>query len=231
MAGNRQLDDLCALYTEKSEPELLALYAQHDDLTDVAQQALTQVMKYRGIVAPTLAEPEFAALGDTPDASEELVSRALDADEICIFTFSDAFQAGEALRLLKNEQIACRIVNWDELRPRTDPGGPPMRLGMVVGRSDAAQAKHVLQQAMNLFPPAEGGDAFEDLSGMMLVGVFEREDALLVAHALGSDGVSYLWSDDREDPEADTDHVQIQVNAQQLNHAHQLAEQALSAAS
>ena len=231
MAGNRQLDDLCALYAEKSEPELLALYAQHEDLTDVAQQALAQVMQDRRIVAPSLAVPEVTGPVGATDAGEEFVSQPLDADEVCIFTFTDAFQASEALRLLKNEQIVCRIVNWDELKPRTDPGGPPMRLGMVVTRTDAAQAKHVLQQAMNLFPPAEGVDAFEELTGMMLVGVFAREDALLVAHALGSDGVSYLWSDDREDPEADTDHVQIQVNAPQLDHAHQLAERALSAAS
>ena len=221
MAANRQLEDLCALYEQKSEPELLALYAQRDDLTDLAQQALAQVMHQRRIAAPTAAAEETPA---APDADQP---RGLAADEVCLFTFSDAFQASEALRLLEHNDIPCRMVNWDELQPRSDSGGPPMRLGLVVPRPDAEHAKRILQQAMNLFPPAEGHDDFDALDGLMLVGVFARQDALRVAHALGSDGVSYLWSDDREDPAAETDDVQIQVHGTRLDHAHQLAEAAL----
>ena len=224
MAANRQLEDLCALYEQKSEPELLALYAQRDDLTDLAQQALEQVMRQRHIAAPTAAAEEASS---APDAEQP---RGLAADEVCLFTFSDAFQASEALRLLEQHDVPCRMVNWDELRPRSESGGPPMRLGLVVSRPDAEQAKRILQKAMNLFPPAEGHDDFADfdaLDGFLLVGVFARQDALRVAHALGFHGVSYLWSDDREDPAAETDDVQIQVHGTRLDHAQQIAEAAL----
>ncbi|QMV18713.1 hypothetical protein GOB94_08485 [Granulicella sp. 5B5] len=221
MAANRQLEDLCALYAERSEPELLALYEQHEDLTDLAQQALQQVMHERGIAAPqpAAAQPELPAEDPTGSA-------ALAADEICIFTFSDAFQLGEALRILQRQEVLCRTINWDEVSPRDDGG--PMRLGLIVKRADAAKAKQALQQAMNLYPAAKGAEPFEALADFAQVGIFLRDDALLVAHALGAAGVSYVWNDSRDDDTMGEDEVILEVRPQLLDEAHQIAQQALT---
>jgi hypothetical protein len=213
MALDRQFDDLCELYDQKSDNELFALHEQRDGLTEVAQQALAQVISERKLNPPSA--PPAAAFVPDEDASE---SAALASDEVCVFTFNDSFSATEALRLLDETEFEHRMVNWDELSPRTEPGGPPLRLGLVVRRQNLAEAKQLLQEKMNLFPQAEGTDAF-DLAGLMSVGIFERADALLVAHALGSAGVSYVWTDG--------DDVHIEVNGARVEQAQEIAQKAL----
>lgn len=222
MAANRQMDDLCALYAGKSEPELLALYQQHEDLTDLAQQALLQVMQQRGIAAPQ-AEPVAPPLPNTADAD---IADFLAPEELCIFTFSDAFQLGEALRVLEHHEILCRTVNWDEVAPRDEAG--PMRLGLVIQRPDAPAARQALQRAMNLFPAAESAQPLEAFADLAQVGIFHRPDALLVAHALGSAGVSYVWTDSRDDDTMGEEEIILEVRPHLLDEAHTLAQQALA---
>lgn len=223
MAANRQLDDLCALYAEKSEPELLALYEQREDLTDLAQEALTRVMQQRHIAAP---EPPhdvtISPLADDPQTSSFLAD-----DELCIFTFTDAFQLSEALRVLEQQELPCRTVNWDDISPRESGG--PMRLGLIVKRADAVRARQALQQAMNLFPAAEGAEPIEALADLAQVGIFHRPDALLVAHALGVAGVSYIWNDSRDDDTMGEDEVILEVRPHLLDESLTVARQALAA--
>jgi hypothetical protein len=213
MALNRQFDDLCDLYDQKSDSELLALHEQRSDLTEVAQEALAQIINERKL-SPPPAVPSVAPLLD----EEQVESASLGPDEVCLFTFSDSFSATEALRLLGETELAHRMVNWDEISPRTEPGGPPMRLGLIVKKRELAVASDLLQAKMNLFPEAEGSDAF-DLSGLASVGIFERADALIVAHALGSAGVSYVWTDG--------EHVHLEVNAARVEQAQEIAQDAL----
>ena len=223
MALNRQLEDLCAVYAEKSEPELLALYEQREDLTEIAQEALTQVMRERRIAAPhVMSEPV------EPQDEERIQQAALAADDVCIYTFDDAFQLREALNLLEQQDIGCRMVNWDELAPIQGDARPRMRLGLIVKRQDAATAKQILQQAMNLFPPAEGDDTFDISDALGQVGTFARADALVVAHALGSAGVSYRWNDSRDDETLAEDEVLIETGTDLQDEAHQIAQQALA---
>jgi hypothetical protein len=49
MGLDGQMERLCALYDEKSDDELQAMYADRDDLTEVAQEALAQTMHGRGL--------------------------------------------------------------------------------------------------------------------------------------------------------------------------------------
>ncbi len=59
-----RLDELCRMYAEKSDAELLMLSDGFEDLTDDAQQALTKVMGERGL------ERDVEATGEVEEQVE-----------------------------------------------------------------------------------------------------------------------------------------------------------------
>ncbi|WP_263380683.1 putative signal transducing protein [Granulicella paludicola] len=222
MALDRELANFLDVYNDRSDAELLALHEHRDDLTDLAQQALAQVIKERGLsvtgVPVTQPLPDHSAIAD----------EALDADEVELQTFDDAFRLNEALRLLTQAEIPHRVVNWDAIEPRSTGSRGLLQLGLIVGREDEAQARKLLQAAMKLFPQAEGNDPAEDPKGMTLLGVMSRINALIVAHALGSSGISYAWTDGRDDMTLEEQEIRLEVHAQRLEEAQILTEQTLA---
>ena len=222
MAFDRELANFLDVYNDRSDAELLILHENRDDLTDLAQQALAQVLKERSLSVTGV--PVAQPLANHSTLAEE----ALDADEAELQTFDDAFRLNEALRLLTHAEIPHRVVNWDEINPRSAATRGMLQLGLIVGKEDEAQARKLLQQKMKLFPQAEGTDAVDDPRGMTLLGVMSRLNALVVAHALGSAGISYVWSDGRDDMTLEEQEIRLEVQAQRLEEAHILAEQTLA---
>ncbi len=222
MAFDRELANFLDVYNDRSDAELLILHENRDDLTDLAQQALAQVLKERSLSVTGV--PVAQPLANHSTLAEE----ALDADEAELQTFDDAFRLNEALRLLTHAEIPHRVVNWDEINPRSAATRGMLQLGLIVGKEDEAQARKLLQRKMKLFPQAEGTDAVDDPKGMTLLGVMSRLNALVVAHALGSAGISYVWSDGRDDMTLEEQEIRLEVQAQRLEEAHILAEQTLA---
>jgi hypothetical protein len=212
------MEELCKVYAEKSDTELLALNDGFGDLTETAQQALTQVMQERGLEAGS---------GDVAEVVAERSEGALTADEVCVYTFNDALQAKEALRILDEAGVDVRAVDWNELDPQESQNMPQMRIGVVVFRDQEREARKVLHDGMGLFPQAEVDDPFAQLGSLMMVGFFERADALIAARALGEKGISYVWKDDRDDETATTDEVTIEVKGTRLDEAQAVVEKAL----
>jgi hypothetical protein len=192
-----RLEELCKVYAEKSDTELLALNDGFGDLTETAQQALTQVMQERGLEA---------AGGESAEVVAERSEGALILDE-----------AG----------VDVRAVDWNELDPQESQNMPLMRIGVVVFRDQEREARKVLHDGMGLFPQAEVDDPFAQLGSLMMVGFFERADALIAARALGEKGISYVWKDDRDDETATTDEVTIEVKGTRLDEAQAVVEKAL----
>jgi hypothetical protein len=213
-----RLEELCKVYAEKSDTELLALNDGFGDLTETAQQALTQVMQERGLEA---------AGGESAEVVAERSEGALTAEEVCIYTFNDALSAKEALRILDEAGVDVRAVDWNELDPQESQNMPLMRIGVVVFRDQEREARKVLHDGMGLFPQAEVDDPFAQLGSLMMVGFFERADALIAARALGEKGISYVWKDDRDDETATTDEVTIEVKGTRLDEAQAVVEKAL----
>jgi hypothetical protein len=230
MAFDRQIEELSALYAEKTDDELLNLHEQREDLTDAAQQALAQVMHERKLTAVATSAPPISIGRMT-----EVKSGAMLADnEVCVWTFDDAFQAREALRLLTNAEIEHRVVDSSQKSGDAFRGSSfQLQLSAIVDRRDVKAAMAVLQHAMGLFPGPEGDDAnanLNDVGELALLSMFDRHDALAAAQALGESGISYLWRDGHDDaqqlPDADT--VAIEVHPDQLDRATELVQNKLA---
>jgi hypothetical protein len=230
MGADKEWKRLCELYAEKSDEDLLDLHENRDGLTDTAQQALAQVMKDRSLSPqPLTVESRAAENASDRSSVEGEEDELLDADEVCVYTFDDAFQATQALQHLRNAGIEHRVVDWNESVQKDPRYRSTVRLGVIVYQDQEQAAKAVLQEAMGLFPAPEGDDPFAELAGLMQVGVFERADALIVAHVLGEAGLSYVWNDARDDRNATNDTVSIEVRGVRLELAQKLVEEHLSA--
>jgi hypothetical protein len=228
MAFDKQIEDLCAIYAEKTDDELFGLHEQRDDLTDAAQQALAQVMRERkltGVTAPPIKAGRM---------TEVKTDTVLADDEVCVWTFDDAFQAREALRLLTNAEIEHRVVDSSKKSGNAFSGTNfQLQLGVIVNRHDAKAARAVLHETMGLFPGPEGDDdnASPHTSGdLVLLSMFDRKDAFAAAQALGEAGISYLWRDglDTTQQLPDGETVAIEVVKDELERATQLVEEKLS---
>ena len=230
MSTDREWKRLCELYAEKSDEDLLDLHENRSELTDAAQQALAQVLKDRRLSPQPLPVESDAAV-NVRDISPAEEGELLDADEVCVYTFDDAFQVSQALQHLQNAGIEHRVVDWNEFTQKSPLYRSSVRLGIIVYRDQEQTAKAVLQDAMGLFPAPEGSDPFAELAGLMQVGIFERADALAVAQVLGEAGLSYVWNDDRDDPRATGDDVSIEVRGARLEDAQKLVEERLSVGS
>jgi hypothetical protein len=228
MSTDREWKRLCELYAEKSDEDLLDLHENRSELTDAAQQALAQVLKDRRLSPQPLPVESDAAV-NVRDISPAEEGELLDADEVCVYTFDDAFQVSQALQHLQNAGIEHRVVDWNEFTQKSPLYRSSVRLGIIVYRDQEQTARAILQDAMGLFPAPEGSDPFAELAGLMQVGIFERADALVVAQVLGEAGLSFVWNDDRDDPRATGEDVSIEVRGARLEDAQKLVEERLSA--
>jgi hypothetical protein len=226
MSLDGQMEKLGALYAEKSDGELLDLYEQRDGLTEMAQQALTGVMRQRRLDtnAPFgVQEPELAVSYEEGDDT-------VGSGEVLAYLFHDAFQAREAIRTLTEAGIEHRMLDWHVVHPERPPHPMGLDLGLVVARADLQATNEVLKEKLGLYPDPEGEDAPEDGDSMMVLSMYERADALVAARALGEAKMSFLWRDGSEQgsdlPDEET--VAIEVNSEDVERATQVVEDALA---
>jgi hypothetical protein len=233
MSLDGQLEKLSALYAEKSDGELLDLHEQRDGLTELAQQALAGVMRERGLgargVSAEQSSPSEIGGGQAADALVE--------NELLAYLFHDAFEAREAIRNMTEAAIPYRMLDWHTVNPEMEVSYTGVDLGLVVQRKDASRTMVVLKEKLGLFPAREEtpGSGFEDEAGaaeaLAVLSMFDRNEALAAAQALGEAGITYLWRDGRDDT-ADLPHeetVAIEVRLANLERATKLVEEALSA--
>ena len=127
MSLDGQMEKLSAVYAEKSDGELLGLFEQRDGLTEMAQQALTDVMRARGLSARDIDEPEKAIGGE--------VEERVGAGEVLAYLFHDAFEAREAIRVLTEAGIEHTMMDWHVVHPEMTPYPNGLDLGLVVARA------------------------------------------------------------------------------------------------
>ncbi len=218
MSLDGQLEKLSALYGAKSDGELLALYDRNEGLTDLAQQALAGVMRERGLAARGRAAAE-------PVGVEETAGETVGEDEGLIYMFHDAFEAREAKRHMREEGIAHRMLDWHEVEPEMEMSPTGLDLGLVVRRVDAQRAVQVLKEKLGLFPGPETAREAE-ADEFVVLSMFDREEALVAAGALGRAGVTYLWRDGRDEAAGlpDEETVAIEVRTEDMDRATRLVE-------
>jgi hypothetical protein len=226
MSLDGQLEKLGALYSEKSDGELLDLYEQRDGLTEMAQQALAGVMRERRLSTQAVAggyEPAQEMGGEEEEDHVE-------AGEVLAYLFHDAFQAREAIRTLTEAGIEHRMLDWHRVHPEMTVSQTGLDLGLVVARGDAQRTNEILKEELGLFPDAEGDDAPEDGESMAVLSMYERGDALVAARALGEAGMTYLWRDGRDHGSGlpDEETVAIEVSSADVERAMQVVEDALA---
>ncbi len=226
MSLNGQLEKLGALYEEKSDGELLGLYGQRDGLTEMAQQALTRVMRARRL---PVDEGSGANAGHAAARAE--FEDAVGEDEVLVYLFHDAFEAREAIRVMRDAGIAHRMLDWHVVNPEMEVAQTGVDLGLVVSRGEVQTTGAVLKEQLGLFPEAETGDLAPGIADSLVVlSMFERGEALVAARALGLAGMTYLWRDGRDHvgelPDEET--VAIEVRAADMEHAGHLVEDALA---
>jgi hypothetical protein len=220
MSLDRQIEELSAIYEEKTDSELLDLHEQREDLTDTAQQALEQVMRERRLTGAATLLPKVTP-GKMPEVRSGTI---LDENEACVWTFDDAFQAREALRLLTAAEIEHRVVDTSQKSGDAFRGQNfQLQLSAIVDRKDLKSAKAVLQNAMGLFPGPEGSDdnsGYDSAGEMTLLSMFDRDDAFTAARALGEAGVSYMWRDGSDEaqrlPDGNTVAIEVRHDAVEL---------------
>ena len=227
MSLDGQMEKLSALYEDKSDGELLALLAQRDGLTEMAQQALLGVMRQRKLdthAAFGVQEPELSG-------SDEVEEDTVEDGEVLAYLFHDAFQAREAIRTLMEAGIEHRMLDWHVVHPEMKPYPNGLDLGLVVARGDLQRTLAVLKENLGLFPGPEGDVAPEDGESMVVLSMYERGEALVAARALGEAKMSYLWRDGSEQgsdlPDEET--VAIEVNSADVERAARVVEDALAA--
>lgn len=222
MSLDGQLEKLSALYDEKSDGELLDLYEQRGGLTEMAQQALAGVMRSRRLTG------QGGGVEAADTVGEDVEEDALGDGEVLAYLFHDAFQAREAMRMMGEEGIGHRMLDWHVVQPERAASPSGLDLGLVVAQRDLAATNRVLKEKLGLFPGAEGEDEVE--ASMAVLSMYERGEALVAARALGEARMSYRWRDGSEEgsdlPDEET--VAIEVNAAEVERATQVVEEALA---
>ena len=227
MNVEREVERLAGVYAENSDEQLLEMYDRREDLTDVAQEALARVMKERGVVAkPAGDQPRLDPVVEEESTSE--ATAPLDSDEVCVWTFDDAFNLGEALKRLERVGIEKRVMNWKEVYPERATQGPPLELGLVIWRDDLPRVQSLLQDFVNVTAEqVEEGEALDYVLGFVPLGDFWRADAKAIADALGEGGFSYVWDDEMENSSRSGKTVSISVRRSREAKARALLEKKL----
>jgi hypothetical protein len=215
---DKQWEQLRALYGERSDAELLAMYDQRDGLTEAAQQALETVMRERHLQAVAPAAAPVDAEAD-----------AVDMDEL-LYIFDDAFDAREAMRYLTEAEVTHRIVDWHTVDLELRKVRPTLQLGLLVPKNEQTRAKDILRESLDLFPDDADEVSLNPIGELALVAMFDLKDGLVAAQALAEGGISYFWRDGRDEsqelPDAET--VAIEVRVGELHRATKLVEERLA---
>ena len=130
MSLDGQMEKLSALYAEKSDGELLDLYERRDGLTEMAQQALAGVMRERRLSAA--ADSGLGAVGEAEAVGAE-AEDSVEEGEVLAYLFHDAFEAREAIRVMREAGIAHRMLDWHVVNPEMQVSQTGVDLGLVVG--------------------------------------------------------------------------------------------------
>jgi len=237
MGNDKEWQRLYELYADQGDGQLLALYEGRDGLTVVAQEALTQVMNERELVPSAMAEPVVQTEGNPHRTADgEFFEGELAAEEHVLYSFMDGSDAATAKSILLQAAIKHRFVS--QVRRFTDGRSGPV-LVLVVPARDTEQAESVLREGMGLFPLPEGpddpGGPLGVMGDMTLLVMFDGEEqleeALAAAAMLAKNGISFLWRDGRDSPEAlpDASSVALEVRREGLLRAQELLEQLVAA--
>lgn len=221
---NGQAEKLRALYAGKSDGELLQLQEKSDGLTDTAQQALAEVLRERGLTGRS-GDADTSLAAEDRSAMDDTVGE----DEVLVYLFHDAFEAREAMRHMKEAGISHRMLDWHNVEPEMEVSQAGLDLGLVVRRAGANGALGVLKEKLGLFPAPEETSGEDAGDGLTALSMFDRDEGLVAAHALGRAGVTYLWRDGR-DAEAhlpDEETVAIEVRPEDMERAIHVVETAL----
>lgn len=196
-------------------------------LRPMAQQlVLTRsAAAYAGVNAYAAGHP-----GDAAAAADLAVGHAYMLD----WTFADAFEAREAIRVLDDAGLWQRVVDRtepaDSLRGRTQ-----LALTLIVQDKDLDAAVRLLREKIGLFPKPEVGDGLgsplSGMQGMVLLAMFDRHEGLVAAEALGKAGISYCWRDGADESQElpDEQTVAIEVRGELMDVATGVVEKALAA--
>jgi hypothetical protein len=228
MSMDDDLKRLRSLYQENSDDVLLRMDERRSDLTDLAQQALAAVMNERGLVAGASAPGAEDEETNAPEAGVAL-GAPVEGQEAILWTFPDTVDLSRAIGLMRDEAVPYRL--WDQSAQDESRGLAPRQnnaFSLVVPTRELQRAQKLLRDELNLPPAAEVEDPFAQIGGLMVVGIFERGDALVVAQALGEAGMSYVWNDPQDDPKTDGEYVTIEVPGRHQDAAHALAERRLA---
>lgn len=231
MSLDNEAKRLREIYAEQSDEDLLDLHQEREDLTQLAQDALAQVMKDRGLTSQTSKDKKAISIAPNPDS----LNSVLEEDETVVYLFHDAFQAREAMRHMEDAEIDHRMVDWHVVDPQRpiDPSG--LDLALIVHRQVAGKAASVLHEKLGLFPSheegGESGGPLNPVEGLTFLAMFDLNEALIAAQVLGEAGISYLWRDGRDEtselPDAET--VAIEVRQSKLEEATALIERRFAA--
>jgi hypothetical protein len=233
--------ELAALYASQPDAELLRLNETRDDLTDAAQEALAQVLRERGLQAPSLPVP-FQPVPDslpgnplaTPVDPDQL-DQQIKEGEACLYVFDDAFQANAAIRVMNEAGIPHRMADWNKLRGEASASRYGFLLAMIVDRMELPRAAALLEEKLKLaVPVADGADqTAEPLNDLVVLAFYDHEEiayALRAAGALANGGITFLWRDGRDSPEGlpNPDTIALEVRSSSLEQAQNLLDQAPS---
>jgi hypothetical protein len=233
MGMDNEAKRLREIYAEQSDEDLLELHQEREDLTQVAQDALAQVMKDRGLAQQTSNDKKSGSPASNPDLRGDVLSE----DETVVYLFHDAFQAREAMRHMEGAEVDHRIVDWHVVDPERPIHPSGLDLALVVHRKMAGKAASVLHEKLGLFPSheegGESGGPLNPVEGLTFLAMFDLHEALIAAQALGEAGISYLWRDGRDETNElpDEETVAIEVRQSKLEEATALIERRFAALS
>ncbi|HEY4357819.1 MAG TPA: hypothetical protein VGN16_18855 [Acidobacteriaceae bacterium] len=237
MSTDKEWQRLYGLYANQGDGQLLALYEQRDGLTAIAQEALTKVMQERELVPHAVEDADTQSQDNGATTEREgSFEGELGAEEQVLYSFTDGSEAANAKSILLQAGITHRFS--PQVRQFTDGRSQPL-LALVVNAQDSERTEALLREAMGLFPLPEGpeglGGALGIIGEMTLLVMFDGEEqldeALAAAEMLAKNGISFLWRDGRDAPEAlpDASSVALEVRRESLGRAQELLEQLIAA--
>jgi hypothetical protein len=234
MDMDREWNRLRQLYDDKSNDELVALYGNREDLTQIAQEALARVMKDRKLEVDEAEEERVAASSAVGSLA---IPDVLADDERLLWTFDDMFQANRAVELMAEAQLEYRLVDSSKGAAVSQRYAPIKWLQMVIVEKDYSAARALLQAKMGLFPEREDGAPAAEAAPLSdLIGVLmfdaetELDEGIAAATALAKAGVTFVWHDGRDFPDglADAMTVAIEVPGASHDRAKAIVEAALA---
>jgi len=110
----------------------------------------------------------------------------------------------------------------------------PVGLTLIVRKVDLGAAVELLRAKMGLFPKPEVGDGLAsplaEMQETVLLAMFDRNEGLIAAEALGRAGISYYWRDGADESQElpDDRTVAIEVRGAQLEPATGVVEKELA---